>query len=157
MVQAASRIIGLGLLIPTSGSTALTLVGLRRAEARCRRLLQRALLREVSELTTGVTSTTLAAVIGVESVAVTSGEIFTCRAVAGVLTVWVVRSRGLRGEPLWRWHSPEWGQAVGPLTTRSTLAHHPPLATLTGSLVLVLNHYGGIHHGLQVRIVNTTR
>jgi hypothetical protein len=35
------------------------------------------------------------------------------------------------------------------------LAHHPPLATLAGSLVLVLNHYGSVHHGLQVRIVHS--
>jgi hypothetical protein len=38
-------------------------------------------------ITTGVTSTALAAVIGVKSIAVTSGEISACRAVAGVLTI----------------------------------------------------------------------
>jgi hypothetical protein len=68
---------GLGLRVPTRGSMALTLIGSRCAEARSRGILQRALLREVSRLTTGVTSTTLAAVIGVESVAVTSREIST--------------------------------------------------------------------------------
>jgi hypothetical protein len=75
MVQTASCIIGLGLLVPTSGSTALTLIGSRRAEARCSWLLQRALRREVSQLATGVTSAALAAVSGVESVAVASREI----------------------------------------------------------------------------------
>jgi hypothetical protein len=35
------------------------------------------------------------------------------------------------------------------------LTHHPPLATLAGSLVLVFNHYGGIHHSFQVRIVHS--
>jgi hypothetical protein len=54
---------------------ALTLVGSRRAEARCRRLLQRALLREVSRLATGVASAALAAVGGVECVVVTSREV----------------------------------------------------------------------------------
>jgi hypothetical protein len=68
---------GPGLQVPTRGSTALTLIGLRHAEAQSRGLLQRALFREVSRLTTGVTSTTLAVVIAVESVAVTSGEIST--------------------------------------------------------------------------------
>jgi hypothetical protein len=72
MIQAASGNIGLILLILPRGSTALTLIGSRRAEARCSRLLQGALLRELSGLATGVTSTTLATVIGVESVAVTS-------------------------------------------------------------------------------------
>jgi hypothetical protein len=75
MVQAASRSIGLVLQVLPSGSTALTLVGSRRAEARRRGLLQRALLREVSWLATGVASATLAAVSGVECVAVTSGEV----------------------------------------------------------------------------------
>jgi hypothetical protein len=155
MVQTASCIIGLGLLVPTSGSTALTLIGSRRAEARCRRLLKWALLREVSRLATGVASNALAAVIGVECVAVTSREISAYRAVAGVLSVWVVGPRGLRGKPLWWWCSPGWGQAAGPLSTRSTLTHHPPLATLAGSLVLVFNHYGGIHHSFQVGIVHS--
>jgi hypothetical protein len=30
------------------------------------------------------------------------------------------------------------------------LAHHPPLATITGSLVF--NYYGSIHHGFQIRV-----
>jgi hypothetical protein len=38
-------------------------------------------------ITIGVTSTALAAVIGVKSIAVTSREISACRAVAGVLTI----------------------------------------------------------------------
>jgi hypothetical protein len=105
MIQAAFGNIGVVLLILPSGSTALTLIGPRRAEARCSRLLKGALLREVSRLATGVTSTALAAVSGVECVAVTSREIPACRAVAGVLTVWIVGPRGLRGEPLWRWCS----------------------------------------------------
>jgi hypothetical protein len=155
MVKAASCIMGLGLRVPTRGSTALTLIGSRHAEARSRGLLQRALLREVSRMTTSVTSTTLAVVIGVESVAVTSGGISTGWAVAGVLTAWVVGPRGLRGEPLWWWRSSGWGQAAGPVTTRSSLIHHPPFATLAGSFVLVFDHYGSIYHGLQVRIVNS--
>jgi hypothetical protein len=149
MVQTASCIIGLGLLVPTSGSTALTLIGSGCTKARCRRLLQGALLREVSRLATCVASTALVAVSGVESVAVTSRRIPSCRAVAGILTVWVVGPGGLRGEPLWWWRSPGRGQAAGLLSTRSTLTHHPPIATLAGSLVFVLNHYGRIHHSFQ--------
>jgi hypothetical protein len=34
------------------------------------------------------------------------------------------------------------------------LTHHSPLAALAGSLVLVFNHYGGIHHSFQIRIVH---
>jgi hypothetical protein len=154
MIQAASSNIGLVLLILPSGSMALTLIGSQRAEARGSWLLQRALLREVSGLAAGVTPTALAAVIGVESVAVTSRGIPACRVVAGVMAVWVVGPRGLRGEPLWGRRSPGCGQAAGPLTTRSTLTHHPSLMTLTSSLVLVLDHYGSIYHGLQVRIVH---
>jgi hypothetical protein len=75
MVQAASGNIGLVLLILPSGSTALTLIGSRRAEARGSWLLQRALLREMSRLATGVTSAALAAVSGVEGVAVASREV----------------------------------------------------------------------------------
>jgi hypothetical protein len=75
MVQTASCSIGLVLRVLPSGSTALTLVGFRRAEAWCRRLLQRALLREVSWLAIGVASAALAAVSGVECVAVTSREV----------------------------------------------------------------------------------
>jgi hypothetical protein len=75
MVQEASCSIGLVLLILPSGSTALTLIGSRRAEARGSWLLQWAFLREVSRLAAGVTSTALAAVIGVESVAVASRKI----------------------------------------------------------------------------------
>jgi hypothetical protein len=109
----------------------------------------------VSRLATSVAPTALAAVSGVESVAVASRRISASRAVAGVLTVWVVGLGGLRGKPLWRWRSPGWGQAAGPLSTRSTLAHHPPLATLAGSLVFILNHYGCIHHSFQVGIVHS--
>jgi hypothetical protein len=75
MVQTASCMIGLGLLVPTSGSTALTLIGSRRAEAWGSWLLQRALLREVSRLATGVASAALAVVSGVECVAVASREV----------------------------------------------------------------------------------
>jgi hypothetical protein len=70
MVQAASCSIGLVLL--PSGSTALTLIGSRRAEARCRGLLEWALLREVPRLSTSVASAALAAVSGVERVVVAS-------------------------------------------------------------------------------------
>jgi hypothetical protein len=72
MVQTPSCIVGLGLLVPTRGSTALALVGPRRAEARCSRLLQGTLFREVPRLSTSIASTALAAVVGVEGVAVTS-------------------------------------------------------------------------------------
>jgi hypothetical protein len=75
MVQTASCMIGLGLLVPTRGSTALTLSGSRRAEARGSWLFQRALLREVSRLATGVASAALAAVSEVEHVAVASREV----------------------------------------------------------------------------------
>jgi hypothetical protein len=66
---------GLGLRVSTGGSTALTLIGSRCAEARGRRLLQRTLLREVSRLTTSVASTALSAIGGVEGVAVVSREV----------------------------------------------------------------------------------
>jgi hypothetical protein len=75
MVQAASGNIGLVLLILPRGSTALTLIGSRRAEGPGSWLLQRALLREVSRLAIGVTSAALVAVSGVEGVAVASREI----------------------------------------------------------------------------------
>jgi hypothetical protein len=75
MVQAASGNMGLVLRILPSGSTALTLIGSQRAEARGSWLLQWALLRKVSRLATGVASTALAAVSGVESVAVASRRI----------------------------------------------------------------------------------
>jgi hypothetical protein len=146
MVQAASCCIGLVLWVLSSGSTALTLIGSRRAEARCRGLLQRALLREVSWLAAGITSAALAAVGGVECVAVTSGEVPARGAVAGILAIRVVGPGGLRCKPLWRGRNPGWGQAAGPLSTRSTLTHHPALAALTGSLVLVFHHYCSIHH-----------
>jgi hypothetical protein len=154
MVQAAPCSISLVLLVLPSGSTALTLVGSRRAEARCRRLLQRALLREVSRLVTSVTFAALAAVAGVEYVAVTSGEVPALGAVAGILAIWVIGPGGLRGKPLWWGRSPRWGQAAGLLSTRSTLTHHSPLAALAGSLVLVFNHYCSIHHSFQIRIVH---
>jgi hypothetical protein len=154
MVQAAPCSISLVVLVLPRGSTALTLVGSRRAEARCRRLLQRALLREVSRLATGVASAALAAVGGVERVAVASREVPARGTVAGILTVWVIGPGGLRGKPLWRGRSPGWGQAAGPLSTRSTLTHHSSLAALAGSLVLVFNHYCSIHHSFQIRIVH---
>jgi hypothetical protein len=106
MVQTASGIVGLSLRVPPRGSTALTLIGSRRAEARCRWLLQGTLLREVSELATSVAATSLATVGGVESVAVASRRIPTGRAVAWVLAVGVVGPGSLRGEPLRGWHRP---------------------------------------------------
>jgi hypothetical protein len=109
----------------------------------------------VSRLATGVASTALAVVSGVESVAITSRRIPAYGAVAGILMVWVIGPGGLRGKPLLWGRSPGWGQAVGPLSTRSTLAHHPPLAALAGRLVLVFNHYGGIYHSFQVGIVHS--
>jgi hypothetical protein len=75
MVQTASCILGLSLQVPTRGSTALTLIGSRCAEAQGSRLLQRTLLGEVSRLTTCVASTALTAVGGVEGVVVVSGEV----------------------------------------------------------------------------------
>jgi hypothetical protein len=72
MVKEASSNIGLILLVPTRGSTALAMIGLQRAKARCSRLLQGTLLREVSSLTTSVASTALSTGIRIESVAVTS-------------------------------------------------------------------------------------
>jgi hypothetical protein len=72
MVQAASSNISLILLVPPRGSTALTLIGSRRAEARCNRLLQGTLLREVPWLATSIAATSLAVVVGVEDVTVTS-------------------------------------------------------------------------------------
>jgi hypothetical protein len=103
-------------------------------------------------LTTSIAATSLAAVVGIEGVAVTFRGVPAGRTVAGVLAVRVVRLRGLRGEPLRGWRRPRWGHAAGPLTVLSTLAHHPPLATFAGSLVLVLNHNGSVHHGFQIRI-----
>jgi hypothetical protein len=102
MVQAALCSIGLVPRVLPSGSMALTLVGSWRAEARCRGLLQRALLGEVTWLATCVAPTALASVGGVECVAVTSGRIPAGGAAAGVLTVWVVGPWSLRGKPL-RW------------------------------------------------------
>jgi hypothetical protein len=107
MVQTASCSIGL-VLLPI-GSTALTLIGSRCAEARCRGLLKWALLREVSWLATSVASAALATVSRVERVAIASRRIPACRAVAGVLMVGVIGPGGLRGKPLWRWRSPGWG------------------------------------------------
>jgi hypothetical protein len=106
MVQATSGYIGLVLLSLPKGSTALTLIGSRRAEARRRRLLQGTLLREVSWLTTGIAAASLTMVGGVEDVAVSSRRIPTCRAVALVLAVRVVGSGSLRGEPLRGWRRP---------------------------------------------------
>jgi hypothetical protein len=106
-------------------------------------------------LETYQTSSTLTAICGVEGVVVASREISSCWAVSGVLTAGVVGPRGSRGEPLWWWRSSGWGHAAGPVTTRSSVVHHPPLATLAGSFVLVFDHDGSIYHGLQVGIVNS--
>jgi hypothetical protein len=62
MVQAASCYIGLVLLSLPRGSTALTLIGFRRAEAQRRWFLQGALLREMPWLATSIVATSLAAV-----------------------------------------------------------------------------------------------
>jgi hypothetical protein len=72
MVQAASCYIGLVLLSLPRGSTALTLIGPRRAKARRRWFLQGTLLREVPWLATSIAAASLATVGGVEGVAVTS-------------------------------------------------------------------------------------
>jgi hypothetical protein len=106
MVQAASGIVVLSLRVPPRGSTALTLIGSRRAEARRRWLLQGTLLREVPRLATSVAATSLAAVGGVESVAVASREVPAGRAVAGILAVRVVGPGSLRGKPLRGWRRP---------------------------------------------------
>jgi hypothetical protein len=60
----------------------LTLIGFRRAEARRRGFLQGALLREMPWLATSIAATSLAAVGGVEGVAVSSRRIPAGRAVA---------------------------------------------------------------------------
>jgi hypothetical protein len=60
----------------------LTLIGFWRAEARRRGFLQGALLREMPWLTTGIAATSLAAVGGMEGVAVSSRRIPAGRAVA---------------------------------------------------------------------------
>jgi hypothetical protein len=106
MVQAASSNIGLVLLSLPSGSTALTLIGSRRAEARRRWLLQGTLLREVSWLATSIAATSLTVVGGVEDVAVSSRRIPACRAIALVLAIGVVGPGSLRGEPLREWRRP---------------------------------------------------
>jgi hypothetical protein len=72
MVQAASGNIDLSFRVPSKGSTALTWIGPRRAEARRRWLLLGTLLREVSRPATSVAVTSLAAVDGVEGVTVPS-------------------------------------------------------------------------------------
>jgi hypothetical protein len=82
MVQAASCYIGLILLSLSRGSTALTLIGSRCAEARFGQLLQGALLREMPWLATSIAATSLAVVDRVEGVAVSSGRIPAGRAVA---------------------------------------------------------------------------
>jgi hypothetical protein len=60
----------------------------------------------MSGLTTSVAATSLAAVGGVESVAVASRRISAGRAVAWVLAVGVIGPGSLRGEPLWGWRRP---------------------------------------------------
>jgi hypothetical protein len=72
MVQVAPRNICLILRVPPRGSTALTLIGSRRAEARRRGFLQGTLLREVPWLATSIAATSLAVVGGVEDVTVSS-------------------------------------------------------------------------------------
>jgi hypothetical protein len=84
----------------------LTLIGSRRAEARCRWLFQGTLLREVSRLATSVAATSLATVGRVESVAVASRGIPAGRVVALVLAVGVIGPGSLRGEPLRGWRRP---------------------------------------------------
>jgi hypothetical protein len=150
MVQATSGYIGLVLLSLARGSTALTLIGSRRAEARRSRLLQGTLLREVSWLATSIAATSLATVGGVEDIAVSSRRIPTGGAVALVLAVGVVGPGSLRGEPLRGWRRPRWGHTAGPLIAWPTLTHHSSLAAFAGGFVLVFHHDGGIYQGFQV-------
>jgi hypothetical protein len=82
MVQAASCYIGLILLSLPRESTALTLIGSRRAEARRGGFLQGALLREMPWLSTSIAATSLAVVGRVEDVAVSSRRISAGGAVA---------------------------------------------------------------------------
>jgi hypothetical protein len=142
MIQAAPCLVGLSLLVPTSGSMALTLIGSWHAEAWCSRLLQGTLLREVSWLASSIAATSLVAAGGIEDVAVASRGVPACRTVAGVLTVRVVGPEGLRGEPLRGWHRPRWGHTAGPLVAWPMLTHHSSLAAFAGSFVLVLHHNG---------------
>jgi hypothetical protein len=67
--------IGLTLRVSSRGSTALTLIGFRRAEAQCGWFLQGAFLREMPWLSTGITTTSLATVDGIEGVAISSRRI----------------------------------------------------------------------------------
>jgi hypothetical protein len=131
---------------------ALTLIGSWHVEAWGSRLLQGTLLGEVPRLATSIAASSLATSVGIGRVAVTTGVIPASSTVGVELAVGVVGPGGLRSKPLRGWCRLGWGQAAGPLTARSILVHHSPLAALTGSLVLVLNHYGSIHHGFQVRI-----
>jgi hypothetical protein len=150
MIQTASCSICLSLLVPPRGSTALTLIGSRRAKARRSRLLQGTLLREMSWLATSVAAASLAVVGGIEDVAVAFRGVPACRAVILILAVGVVGPGSLRGEPLRGWRTPRWGHTAGPLTAWSTLTHHPSLPTFAGSFVLVFHHDGSIHHGFQI-------
>jgi hypothetical protein len=106
VVEAASSNISLSLRVPTRGSTALTLIGPWRVGAWRRWLLQGTLLGKVPRLATSVASTSLAAVGGVECVAVTPREVPASRAVARILVVRVVGPGSLRGEPLRWWRRP---------------------------------------------------
>jgi hypothetical protein len=82
MVQAASSNIGLTLRVPSRGSMALTLIGFRRTEARRKWFLQGTLLREMPWLATSIAATSLAAVGGIEGVAVSSRRISAGREIA---------------------------------------------------------------------------
>jgi hypothetical protein len=82
MIQAATGNISLTLRVPSRWSTALTLIWFRRAEARRRWFPQGALLREMPRLAIGVTATSLAAVDGIEGVAVSSKRVSAGRVVA---------------------------------------------------------------------------
>jgi hypothetical protein len=152
IVQATFGSIGLVLLISSWGSMALALGGLRHVEARCCWLLERALLREVSWLSTCITVTSLATVIGVSIVAVATRVASASSVVAAGLMIGVVGFRGLRCKSGWWGRRPGWGQTAGSLAARSTLHHHPPLAALKGCLMFVFYHDGGIHHGFEIKI-----
>jgi hypothetical protein len=147
MIQTASSSVCPSLLVSPRGSTALTLIGLRRAKARCSRLLQGTLLREMSWLATSVAAASLVVVGGIEDVAVASRGVPTCRAVVLILAVGVVGPGSLRGEPPRGWRRTRWGHTAGPLTAWSTLTHHPSLPAFVRSFVLVFHHDGSIHHG----------
>jgi hypothetical protein len=112
MVQAALGNIGLVLLVPPRGSTALNLIGLWHVEARGGWLLQRTLLGEVPRLATSIAATSLTTSVGICRVVVTTWIVPTSSTVGVQLTVGVVGPRGLRCKPLRGWRRPGWGQTV---------------------------------------------